>query len=190
MPRLPKISFLADPSPRTQTVCWVLVLIGIFAVMAGGIWLATDSWHVVRRSDADLLAAIAGYDTTVEDYRQSYLASLIAGVVLACLGVGLFHTWARNANCGWLSRLVRRFVGGYVRCAALLGLGLCAIMFVEALWILIEDEWWLDAVDEPFFTLYRIALCLGSGALAVLGYLYWYRPHWRKTEGVGRSLQG
>jgi hypothetical protein len=189
MKRLPEIRFLANPSPRVRAALWVLTLIGIFALMAGGIWMAIDSWHVARRSDADLLAAIAGYDTTVEEHRQSHLASLIAGAVLACLGVGLFHTWARNAtNCGWLSWLVRRFIDGYVRCAALLGLGFCAIMFVEVLWLLIEDEWWLNAVDEPFFTLYSTVLCLGSGALAVLGYLYWYRPRWRKTEGHGRSL--
>jgi hypothetical protein len=180
---LPNFRFLSDPSPRTQSVCWVLTLIGILGLIAGGVRLAVYGWSEAALPDAEQLLRAGAPDsgTSLHQARSSVLALAVAGTVIACLGVGFFHTWARNANCGWLSRLVRRFVAGYVRLAALLGLGLCALGCIESLVLMVKDEWWLDAADEPFSTLFLIViLVFGSGAIAVLGYLYWYRPKWRK----------
>lgn len=188
MPRISDIRFLSDPSPRTRAACWVLALIGISAVIAAGIWIAIDGWNEAAHSDAELLAELAGCKTTLEEHRRAELASLILGVMIACLGVGLFHAWARNSECGWLSRLVRWIVGTYVNWAVAVGLFYCAALCIAGVYITITDWAFTDAATGLVLTLYRVALCLISGAVTVLGFLYWYPPKWEKAAGGGRSV--
>jgi hypothetical protein len=179
---LPKIRFLAEPSRRTQSVCWVLALIGILGLMAGGIRLLIYFWDVAAQTDAEAMPCGGRADCplTLTEMRHSTFLWSVGGTAIVCLGIGLFHTWARNAECGWLSRRIRSFVAGYVEAAAAIGLFLCGVACVEWLFLMVRNLWWFGAPNNPVNAAIMLALILGSGAVAILGYLYWYRPKWGK----------
>lgn len=191
MPRISDIRFLSDPSPRTRAICWVLALIGVFAVITGGIALVVDAWGEAARTDAEAwpCPGYAECPLTLAEGRHSSFGFGMFGTAVTCFGIGLFHAWARNAECGWLSRLVRWIVGTYVNWAVAVGLFYCAALCIAGVYITITDWAFTNAATGLFLTLYRVALCLISGAVAALGYLYWYPPKWEKAAGGGRSVQ-